>query len=168
MFYRKTRTQGYTLIELVVVIFIIGLITSVVLFQSGAIRFERKTALYAQQLESFIEVCQQQAILQPAVIGILFSADAYAAYYFEEGVQARWVALGNKDSFWKPRPIPRDISLTVNAPIVFHAGIISPQLVIQPSGDLTPFTIDVGYVDQAAHYRVNGNAAGEIFLEDLK
>jgi general secretion pathway protein H len=165
---RSTRDHGFTLLELIVVIFIIGLVSSVILLRTGAVRFERKTSVYAQQLESFLQVCQQQALLQPAVIGILFTKDKYGAYYFEEGKQSRWVALAGKDNFWRAREIPTDIALRITASVAFHAGVITPQIVIQPSGDLTPFTINIGYANEAPRYRLSGNDAGEIFLQDLK
>ena len=168
MLRRPTRDRGYTLLELIVVIFIIGLISGVILLRTGAMRFERKASVYAQQLESFLQVCQQQAILQPAVIGILFSADKYGAYYFQEGKQAQWIALAGKDNFWRAREIPNDIALSITASVAFHAGVITPQIVIQPSGDLTPFSIDIGFAKEAPRYRLSGNNAGEIFLQDLK
>ncbi len=168
MLSRPKRDQGYTLLELVVVVFIVGLISAVILLRSGTVRFERKPALYAQQLQSFLQVCQQQAILQPAVIGILFSADKFGAYIFQEGDQAKWVAMAGKDNFWKPRDIPQDLAVRITATVTFHAGVITPQIVIQPSGDLTPFSIDIGYTNEPLRYRVSGNAAGEIVLQDLK
>lgn len=168
MLRRPTRDHGYTLLELIVVLFIIGLISSVILLRTGTVRFERKTSVYAQQLESFLQICQQQALLQPAIIGILFSTDKYGAYIFEEGTQARWVALAAKDNFWRPREIPSDIALRLTASVAVHAGVISPQIVIQPSGNLTPFSIDIGYVNEPPRYRISGNDAGEIILQDLK
>jgi len=165
---RSAPSAGFTLIELIIVIFIIGLVSGVILLRTGTMRFERKTSVYAEQLLSFLQVCQQQAILQPAVIGILFSTDKYGAYYFEDGPQAKWIAMAGKDSFWKARAIPSDIAVKITATVVFHAGVITPQIMIQPSGNLTPFTIDIGYANERSRYRIIGNEAGEIVLQDLK
>jgi prepilin-type N-terminal cleavage/methylation domain-containing protein len=159
--------HGYTLLELVVVIFIIGLISAVILLRSGTVRFNRKVAVFAQQLQSFIQVCQQQAILQPALIGVMVQANNYQAYYFSQDQPPHWQALASRDSFWQPRQVPTDIVLRLSIAVPNNASGIAPQIVIQPSGDFTPFTIDIGYVGEAARFRVQGNDVGEILLQEL-
>jgi general secretion pathway protein H len=161
------RHRGYTLIELIIVILIIGLISAVILLRSGAVRFERKVTVFAEQLQSFIQVCQQQAILQPALIGIMIQADDYQAYYFSDEEPPHWQSLATRDSFWQIRSVPKDIDLHLSSLNSQKTGGFAPQIVIQSNGDLTPFTIDIGYVGAAAHYRVLGNDAGEILLQEL-
>lgn len=164
----RTRHQGYTLLELVIVIFIIGLISAVILLRSGTVRFERKVSVFAQQLQAFIQVCQQQAILQPAVIAVYFDAHTYQAYYYSEGPPESWKALAGRDSFWQARQIPADIFLQINTTVPLVRMGLSPQIVIQPSGDIAPLTIDIGYNNEAAHYRLTANDVGEIQLQELQ
>lgn len=163
-----SRQAGYTLIELIIVVFIIGLASSMILLRSSSIHFERKVTAFAQQLTSFIQVCQQQAILQPAVIGVVVQSDAFQAYYFVDDEPPHWQALAARDSFWQVRTIPTDISLLFTASAPINVPGLAPQIIIQPSGDLVPFSIDIGYRDAPAHYRLIGNQAGEIYLQELK
>lgn len=164
----RTRAQGYTLIELIIVILIIGLITTVMLLRMGAVRFERKLSVFADQLQSFVQICQSQATLQPALIGIYFKSDSYQAYYFVDGKPPHWQPLVEQDNFWQARPIPSDIFLHVSTSTPIIPGLITPQVVIQSNGGLTPFTIDLGYVDESAHYRLMGSDVGELSLQVLK
>lgn len=168
MLSRRTWAQGYTLIELIIVILIIGLITTVMLLRMGTVRFERKVSVFADQLQSFVQICQSQATLQPAVIGILFKAESYEAYYFADGKPAQWQPLAEHDNFWQARPIPKDIFLQVSTSTPSIPGLITPQVVIQSSGDLSPFTIDIGYDGESARYRLIGSDAGELSIQVLK
>ncbi len=163
----RTRHHGYTLIELIIVILIIGLITSVILLRMGTVRFERKVSIFADQVQSFIQVCQQQAILQPAVIGLVFQPDSFQAYYFTDTESPTWRSLAEKDSFWQPRLIPKDVFLHITASVPVTRDVITPQVVIQSNGDLTPFVIDLGYVGEPAHYRLTGSDAGDLTLQVL-
>lgn len=165
---RQNRQTGFTLVEIIVVITIIAIITSFLILRTGTVRFERKVTVFAEQLQSFIQVCQQQAILQPAVIGIVIQTDAYQAYYFSNERELRWRPLAEHDSFWQSRSVPNDIFLRVTSSAPMNASMVTPKVVIQSSGDFTPFTIDVGYSGEAAHYRLVGSEAGELSLQVLK
>lgn len=171
MYRSPVRYAGYTLLELVIVIFIIGLVSAVILLRTGTVRFDRKVSVFAEQLSSFIQVCQQQAILQPAVIGVIIRPDHYEAYYFSENeslsqnAMSTWQSLGVQDSFWKIRGVPSDIALSVNSSAPLNISGLAPQIVVQPSGDFSAFSIDIGYVGEPARYRLIGNTAGEILLE---
>jgi len=164
----RTRAQGYTLIELIIVILIIGLITTVMLFRMGTVRFERKVSVLADQLHSFVQICQTQATLQPAVIGIFFKADSYQAYYFADGKPPQWLPLAEHDNFWQARPVPNDVFLHVSTTTPIIPGLVTPQVIIQSNGEFSPFTIDIGYVAESAHYRLAGTDAGELSLQVLK
>ncbi len=164
---QQFRQRGFTLVEIIVVITIIAIITTVILLRTGTIRFERKVTVFAEQMQSFIQVCQQQAILQSTVIGIFILPDRYQAYYFSNEKQAKWIPLAEKDSFWQSRMIPNDIYLQITTSAPMGIDQISPQVVIQSSGDFTPFTIDFGFTNEAAHYRLVGSEVGELSLQVL-
>jgi general secretion pathway protein H len=164
---RLRRHEGFTLIELIIVIVIIGIISTVILLRTGTMRFERKVTVFAEQLQSFIQVCQQQAILQPAVIGVVILPNSYQAYYFSNDHQPRWRALAEHDSFWQARSVPSDVFLQVSSSAPMSGSVITPQVVIQSSGDFTPFTISVGFLGEPARSRLIGSDAGELSLQVL-
>ncbi len=163
----KCRQRGFTLLEIIVVVTIIAIISSIIMLRAGTIRFHRKVMVFAEQLQSFIQVCQQQAILQPAVIGIIIQPTSYQAYYFSNEKQSQWKVLSERDSFWQSRLIPEDVFLQVSTSAPMSTTLISPQIVIQSNGNFTPFTIDVGYSGEPARYRIVGSDAGELSLQEL-
>lgn len=154
----KKRLGGYTLVEVIVVIFIIGLVTSLILIRTGTIRFQRKINLFAETFFSFLQVCQQQAILQPAVIGVMLQDDTYQAYYWGDDA---WVPLVRTDGFWAPTIIPNDIHIDI-------ASNSKPQIVIDASGGMNAFELTISYYGEPASFRILSSAAGLLTLQKVQ
>ncbi|MDQ2993599.1 MAG: GspH/FimT family pseudopilin [Pseudomonadota bacterium] len=155
------RQRGFTLIEIIVVIFIISLVTTIILIRTGTLRTQRNISLFAETFYSYLQVCQQQAILQPAVIGVMLERNTYQALYWVTDLEGgHWAPLSRADSFWAPRIIPQDI----------HLDIVSnsnPQIVIDVSGGMNPVEISIGYSGAAASYRIISSAAGTLTLQGV-
>jgi len=154
----QKRSRGFTLVEVIVVIFIIGLVTSIILIRTGGVRFQRNINLFAETFYSFLQVCQQQAILQPAVIGVMLQGETYQAYYW---MNDAWVPLARTDGFWAPRAIPNDIHLYI-------ASNSNPQIVIDASGGMNAFELNISYNGESPSYRIISSAAGLLTLQEAK
>lgn len=159
---RKHRQSGFTLIEVIVVIFIIGLVTTLILLRTSGVRSTRDIALFAETFYAFIQVCQQQAILQPAVIGVTIQGDTYQAFYWANDLQGEhWEPLAKRDSFWAARIIPRDIRLDM-------ATNSSPQIVIDTTGGMNAFELNFSYVGETPRFRLISSTAGLLTLQGVK
>lgn len=154
----KKRQGGYTLVEIIVVIFIISLVTSLLLIRTGTLRFQRKIDLFAETFYSFLQVCQQQAILQPAVIGVILQEDTYQAYYWGEEA---WVPLVRTDHFWEARVIPNDIHLDI-------ASNSKPQIIIDASGGMNAFELIISYYGEQPRFRLISSSAGLLTLQKVE
>lgn len=154
------RSMGFTLIEILIVMIIISIVASVAVLSIG--RNQNKRIEYmARQIANAITLAEQQAILQPAVLGFSLNTQAYQFYRFEEKTQ-QWQPLS--DSILGKHMIPADIlvKISVTTKPASDPASSKPQLVIAPSGDLTPFTLWVGKYDEAPLYQITGQSNGTI------
>src|SRR5262245_4100630 len=126
--------RGYTLIELLIVIFIISIVTSVALLSVGHHQ-NRELAAVAKELMEAITLAEEQAMLQPAVIGIQFTARAYQFYRYQPAFDtqaAHWSLL--KDNVLSGRSLPAGMRLTVQTDAIADDHSSIPQIVISTNG----------------------------------
>lgn len=162
----RRSISGFTLIEILVVIFIMSIVTSVALLSVGR-NENRQLESFAKELVQTVTLAQEQAMLQPSVLGLSIEKHAYqfAAYRLAEN---------KKKNVWSPltdhllgiHTIPHNVELTVEMggqkiaqeDDVAHA----PQVVISTNGDITPFTIYIGKKGKSPRYVIKGDADGTI------
>ena len=80
MLRRPNTSRGFTLIEVMVVIVIIGVVLAVAVMSMNIIGDNRKVRAVAVQLKTVIQTAEQQAILLPAVLGLQVNAKGYKFY----------------------------------------------------------------------------------------
>ena len=66
----RRRASGFSLIELLVVISVIGIITSMVLMSLGVLRDDRQLRVEARRISSLIELAQDEAVMQGREFGL--------------------------------------------------------------------------------------------------
>ncbi len=153
------RANGFTLLELLVVMTIIGLLAGAVILSTGAVREERDIEREALRLRSLIVLMREEALMQSREHAVLFGESGYRFYLYDYQ-QERWVDPPG-DSLLAPYELPPSISLELRVeerdlaldPAAHRAGSGSasdeaapqPQVMILSSGEMTPF--------QAAFFR---------------
>lgn len=164
----SNNEAGFTLIEILVVMLIISIVSSAALF-SLSVNQNHRLESFAKQLTRTFLLAEQQAMLQPAVLGFVQTKHAYAFYRYSEKNHT-WsmlndTALGSHDLSSDAK-----LSLSVqnkNVPIADTAEKITPQLIISTSGDITPFVIYLGKPNKPPRYRIVGEANGSIHHEPI-
>ena len=71
------RRSGFSLIEILVVIVIIGIVSSVALLSLGLLGDDRELQTEARRLISLVEVAQDEAVMQGRELGLEFMAHSY-------------------------------------------------------------------------------------------
>src|SRR3990167_7089199 len=110
------QLKGYTIIEILVVLFIISIATGVALL--GISQNEnKKIESFTKELTQLITLAEEQAMLQPAIIGLSFDADAFQFARFEaiNKKRERWLMLN--DRMLGKHPIPSNIQLDIRASV---------------------------------------------------
>ena len=149
--------RGFTLVELLVVLFIISIVTSVALLSIS--RNEQKDMeSYANEVTQMLTLAEQQAMLQPTVIG--FRINQNTLQFTTMGTQAnnkpQWSAIN--DSVLKARSIPSNYDVRIEMGNEKN----NPQIVISSNGDLTPFTIYIGKRGKKPSFVIKGDADGNV------
>ena len=130
---------GFTLIEILVVLAIIGITLGMTILAFGDFGASRRIEMEAEQLQNMIKLAQQQAILESGTLGIDITQTGYQVYRFIP--PSTWKPI-SKPSIFKLHTFPRDTLLRLTVP--FKAPDNVPDIIINATGDLTPFTLELG------------------------
>jgi general secretion pathway protein H len=163
-----TKVAGYTLIEILIVMFIISIVTSVALLTIGHNENKRMEA-FATELTQLLGLAEEQAMLQPVVLGVRLNQKQVQFTRFvapTEKEKNSWRALDDK--IFATRAIPSGMQVDVKlAGQVKDNAKENPQIIVSTNGEITPFTIYVGKKGEKPRYAVVGEPDGTIHTKDL-
>jgi len=137
----RTRavTTGFTLIELMVALVIIGLVAGIVVLNVGG--DDRGTAeREAKRLAGALEHAAAAAQWRAETLGV--SADGASYRFWRRGADDRWVAVADDDVL-APRLLPQGVSVT---PLAFAGAPVPPDVILpfRASGRNEPYALVVG------------------------
>lgn len=119
---------GFTLVEILMVVFILGLSAGVVVLalpeQADVLEAE------ADRLEQTVDILSKRAVLTETIHSLEFTTDSYGAAYWQDGI---WVVIPR----WQ-RELPTELSLNVRRPDAREAP---ERIVFHPTG--VPFEAEI-------------------------
>lgn len=170
---RPADAAGFSLLELLVVVFIVGVLATMLTLSVGVVGGDRELETEIDRLIALIELAREEASLQGREIGMRFHDRGYEfAAYYEDFVeyhdeehpdQSEWAPLDDA-SLLGPRRLPGDLQfeLLMDGRAIVLKGEdeetsgqmpesedeaavtrYEPQIMIYSSGDMTPFEIEV-------------------------
>jgi len=155
--------RGFTLLEIVVVVFIVGLIATIITLRFRTPTYEATPQAQANQILSFMQIVQEQAIIQPAILGIKFMGQEYQVFQLvSDNNQKKWFSLSSKNKFWKAKKIPSSLIIHLNTQE--HSDAFSPNIIFLPSGELTPFELQLKEKGDERAYIIRGDESGNLTI----
>ena len=144
---------GFTLVELMTVLVIIGLMTSAVVLSLPSRTSETKT--YAENLVRDLNAAAQQSILTGKTSALGLSEDTFALMVFEDG---EWHVA--QEDFW-----PENIAIRFSRDetVLQLKEELLPLVLFSPTGETTPFELEIDGHD--FDYRLLSEGDGRINLE---
>jgi general secretion pathway protein H len=145
--------RGFSLLELLVVVVIIGLFAGAAVLSMGILGGDREIEREAYRLRSLLTLLREEALMQSRDFGVLFTDSGYRFYAYDYQ-QLRWVVPVGENLF-----VQHDIEERLNLELrvedrnlVLDAGFESdrdsdddqdpePQVVLLSSGEMTPFEV---------------------------
>jgi general secretion pathway protein H len=141
------RPRGFTLVELLVVLFIIGLVTSVAMLSMSAGGGNRDVTEERDRLVGLIDYLREKAELENREYGLRLYQGGYEFMIYDDR-QGSWVRIPD-ERILRGRRLPPSLetSLVVEGrPIIIpkqDAKDLAPQVLLLSSGDLNDFELTV-------------------------
>lgn len=158
-----TTNKGFTLIEILIVIVIIGITIGFALIAFGDFGESRRILFSAEQLASTLKLAQQQAILETSTLGLRIDNNGYQILKFQN--PSSWVPISNKGIF-KFTYFPKNTVLTFKTNTKFSPN--SPAIIINASGEMTPFTLGFSTNKETVMTLLIGNRDGSLAFSSAK
>lgn len=168
------RASGFTLLEVLVVIVIIGIITGMAIVSVRVLGGDHEMQQEADRLKAVLTQVREDAMLLGTDVGLRIDPRGYDFLRYDTR-REMWQLVGD-DKLLRERTLPegltatlrlegRDIQLKMRGAEATNQPLL-PQVVIQASGDLTPFDVWLTRDGTEESRRISGAADGTIEVHD--
>jgi general secretion pathway protein H len=149
------QPSGFTLIEILVVMVILGVLAAALTLAVGVGGGERQLARAAEQTQALVGYACEQAELTGREIGMSINTSGYRFSHLERD---NWEAFASGELRPRKWLAGGSAALSRDGHDVEIAAQFpdKPQLLCFSSGELTPFRLDLGLGDVAQSYRLDG------------
>jgi general secretion pathway protein H len=164
------RASGFTLLEVLVVIVIIGILTSIAVVSIHVLGGDHEMDQEVARLAAVLGQAREEAILQGRDLGLRLDEYGYDFLRYDSRLE-RWTIISD-DPLLRARGLPEGVSLTLrlesrDVTLPSRAEPREgesprPQVVVQASGDLVPFEVVLRRAGTEEVRRVAGSADGSI------
>jgi general secretion pathway protein H len=161
--------RGFTLIELMVVLVIVGVMITFVTLSVDSDPRDKELATEASRLAALVELASEEAILRSSQLAIRFTETDYAFFAFLNG---QWQPVENDPQF-RQREMPDGMSMSLTldeAPpfdLTAEEDEQPPQVFLLSSGEMTPFTVEFSAEESQHQHRVRATLTGALTVESL-
>ncbi|MES9965431.1 MAG: type II secretion system minor pseudopilin GspH [Candidatus Sedimenticola sp. 20ELBAFRAG] len=159
---RSNGQQGFTLLELLVVIVVMGVLLSMAAISMPGDRRHDLVRDEARRLKALFSLARNEAQLEGRELGIVINT---GGYHFVKLEEEKWQPIKASTPF-RARSMPNDMEIDVtptDSQNTQQDAVKGPVLVFWSSGEVTPFELTVSIRDVAG-YTLSGDAIGRFAI----
>jgi len=174
---QRRRDGGFTLLEILVVIVIIGIIVAAGTLAMGVLGKDREIEDQTRRFWAVMQQAREEAELQGLDAGVFVSSAGYEFVRLEPRLN-EWQPIED-DQLYAPRKLPeglkfrawvdaREIVLKPEAPdwkLKEAKKKYAPQILVLSSGDILPFELRIERDEKEAFWRVVALADNDLRIE---
>ncbi len=167
------RHRGFSLLELMVVVTIIGIFIGVAVLSVGVTGNDRESEQEVFRMKSIIDLLREESLLQGVDYGVLFSRAGFQFYQYDYVLQ-EWIVPAD-DELMRPRTLAETLDLAVSvddrpivlddAPDTEDGEEADPQVMILSTGEMTPFELAIFRDPLGVRHVLTAAFDGEMELE---
>ena len=169
-------TSGFTLLELLVVLLIVGILVSLLTLSVGLVGADSAQRREAERIEALVQLAGEETMLHGIEMGLRVYRRAYEFSIYRDATE-EWTPLAG-DELFRRRDIPQGLELDLELEdrkviLEFEADDnknYRPQVFIMSSGNVTPFKLRFREAFSSDSYQVliNADGSGEIIRDELQ
>jgi len=176
---RPCRGGGFTLIEVLVVVMIIGIISAIVVLGLGNLGDDRDLRNEARRMVSLIELASDEATMQGRDFGLELMQTGYRFVEFDPLTEQWFEVVG--DDLMRPRRLGQDTEFELfledrRVLLALEAAETQrdddddrdlsddylPHVLLMSSGDISPFELEMIRMTDRSSIRLSASPAGEL------
>lgn len=176
----RANDKGFTLLELLVVIVIIGVMVSVVTLSIGLLGPDREVEEETRRFWAVVRQAREEAELQSIDLAVFVGATEYEFLRFDTR-RNEWQPVVD-DKLYAQRALPEGLRFRLwleGRELVLKPGLpdrskkdehqkFPPQLTVLSSGDVVPFELQIERDAAPALWRMTSLADGDLRIEQRK
>ncbi len=161
---QRRHERGFTILELLVVLLIIGIVLSMATLSVGG-NEARALKEEAQRLSTLLDLAIQESVLNSREMALELNEDSYQ-FLFYDGKD--WLPIADVKEF-RPRELPQGIQLEAEVEGQAAAEDLfgeteASRIWIMSSGEVSPFSVTLTLEDGPV-YQLDGDMMGGFKLE---
>lgn len=149
----KLVERGFTLIEVLIVVAIVGVVGSIIALSSRSAP-SRLLEAEADRLIQLLSMARDEAELSGQPLALTFSTEGYV--FQKRDRRGRWHPFS--DDLLRPRQWPFQV-----AGLRLEPGSPGNKLYFEPAGRMLPFTLSIETAEQRV--AISGDALGRYYLQ---
>ena len=177
--------RGFTLIEMMVVLLIIGIVVSSVVLSINTDDLKEHMEIEMNRLRALINLAREEAILQDHDMALVIKEDSYSFQWYDIK-QEKWLAVDDGQVF-RERKLPpgtnmvlliedlpttekhsrpgTSLTLDVKDKEQQQEEEDVQRVVIYPSGEVFPFELILQKEDESTQFKLVADADGEVTVQ---